>query len=327
MKTALLAADVIVNKWGFKDYQLEIYGSLDRTPVYTGECQELIASKSLRNHVSLKGYGNPQDVFARTWVFVNSSLSEGLPLAIGEAALAGAPIVCTDVGATFRVVTDPDNPKKRLGAVVAPNDPYALARAQIAMLAVTDEWAEYAEDTEPVSPMPDIFTPEDVACITNRMYEKRAQRQILGSQLRTVVQKSFSGDRYLREHEQMLWLGKYMNEARRERIAREKHMTAIDVMLDDDDTGRPWQDFRPEMLRHVSGFSSFESVTGPLHRSITSEATTAFIGDARWSQLKLSPRPSRYLQKSIVEDSETGDEISGETSDVDGLGSVAKDSI
>jgi hypothetical protein len=311
VKTALLAADVIVNHWGFKDYKLDVYGSLDRTPTYTVECQELIASKSLREFVSLKGYGNPAQVFGDTWVFLNSSLSEGLPLAIGEAALTGAPIVCTDVGATFQVVTDPDQPKKRYGAVVPPNDPWALARAQIAMLAVMDEWEEYGEDAEPFGHTPDFFTPADVERITQRMYDKRPQRQKVGSQLRSIVQKSFSGDRYLREHEQMLWLGKHRNEIRREALAAQNNEKVIE-MLDDVYTGLEMREYRPEFLRHVSGFSAFNSAASELNRSTVSERTASYFedGQSRYKWLEKGLRsPTRAWQlSSSDEDSEKGKE-------------------
>jgi glycosyltransferase involved in cell wall biosynthesis len=286
VKTALLAADVIINKWGFRDYKLEIYGSLDRTPSYTVECQEIIASKSLREFVSLKGYGNSAKVFADTWVFMNSSVSEGLPLAIGEAALTGAPIVCTDVGATFQVVSDPKT-KKRYGAVVPPNDPEALARAQIAMLAVMDEWAEYAEDEVPCPPTPEQFTPEDVEWITRRMYEKRTQRQKVGSQLRSIVESSFSGDRYLREHEQMLWLGRYKNEVR---LAERNSDTVIE-MLDDMYTGMELREYRPEFLRHVSGYSAFGSSASDFRRSTMSVRTTSFL---------LEDTPRRQTQNKML---------------------------
>ena len=66
IKTALLAADTIVNKWGFKDYKLEVYGALDRSPSYTTDCQEIIATKSLRHNVTLKGEADPMFVLART---------------------------------------------------------------------------------------------------------------------------------------------------------------------------------------------------------------------------------------------------------------------
>ena len=229
---------MIVNEWGFKDYRLDVYGGLDRTPSYTVECQEIIASKSLRGYVTLKGYGNPRTVLENTWVFMNSSISEGMPLAIGEAALTGAPIVCTDVGATFQVITDPDNPKQRYGAVVAPNDHHALARAQITLLSVMDEWEEYAEDTEPFGPFPEHPTPEDVIRITQRMYEKTPQRRKLGLRLRSIVQKYFSGDRYLREHEQMLWVGNHRYEARRKYIAAENNEMTVE-MLDEVDKTSP----------------------------------------------------------------------------------------
>lgn len=59
IKTAILAADVIVNEWGFQDYRLNIYGDMDKAPAYSVECKEILASKCLRDHVFLKGMGNP----------------------------------------------------------------------------------------------------------------------------------------------------------------------------------------------------------------------------------------------------------------------------
>lgn len=210
IKTALLAADIIINKWKFDDYYLDIYGAIDRAPMYSMECQEIIASKGLRGKVTLRGTADAMDVLENTWLFLNSSLSEGLPLALGEAALTGAPVVCTDVGASLRVLSDPDD-SSRFSAVVAPNDAVALARAQISMLAMLGEWSQYAEDTEEPPVLSSLPAPEEVEKITRRMYEKSNQRRNLGMMTRKIVQKSFSGDRCLREHEQMLWIGKSMN--------------------------------------------------------------------------------------------------------------------
>lgn len=209
IKTALLAADIISNEWGFKDYKLDIYGALNKAPVYSSECQEILACKGLGQSVALKGTADPAMVLANTWLFLNSSVSEGLPLALGEAALTGAPVVCTDVGASLRVLTDPDT-GARYSEVVAPNDAYGLARAQINLLAMLDEWSQYADDdpSQPAPVLPHKPTPRDVEIITRRMYEKTPQRRKLGMMARTIVQKSFGGERYLREHEQMLWIGK-----------------------------------------------------------------------------------------------------------------------
>ena len=64
IKTALLAAHIIVNEWGFHDYRLDIYGALDKAPVYSAECQEILASKSLRTNVSLRGTADPGKVLS-----------------------------------------------------------------------------------------------------------------------------------------------------------------------------------------------------------------------------------------------------------------------
>ncbi|KAF2216717.1 glycosyltransferase family 4 protein [Cercospora zeae-maydis SCOH1-5] len=208
IKNAILAADIIVNEWGFKDYQLDVYGDMEKAPAYSVECKEILASKGLRDYVALRGLGSPSKVLEEAWIFLNSSVSEGLPLAMGEAALTGVPVVCTDVGASFRVVTDPVTWKK-FSAVVAPNDAYSLARAQVEVLALLGEWSQYAEDAPgehhrlPLHP-----GKEEVDQITKRMYAKEDQRRKLGMMGRANVLNSFSSHRYLREHEQMLWVGK-----------------------------------------------------------------------------------------------------------------------
>ena len=315
VKTALLAADIIVNRWQFKDYNLHIYGSLDRTPSYTVECQELIASKNLQSHVQLKGYGTPTAVFSDTWVFLNSSLSEGLPLAIGEAALTGAPIVCTDVGATWQVVSDPQDPGRRFGGVVPPNDPEALARGQIAMLAVLDEWQQYGEDKGFVPGLPEVFTPNEVDRITKRMYEKRQQRQKVGSQLRGIVQKSFSGDRYLREHEQMLWLGKYIHQSRQQELSLSRGSTVIetDQLPDEIFSGINAREYRPEFLRDVTGFSAFNSTTsevrselseqsGSLNEETLGQGSEVSVGlEKKWGR---TYNPSRLGRRSSQEEAD-----------------------
>lgn len=208
IKNALLAADIIVNEWGFKDYQLDIYGDMEKAPAYSVECKEILASKGLRDHVALKGLGNPSKVLEEAWIFLNSSISEGLPLAMGEAALTGVPVVCTDVGASFRVVSDPVT-FESFSEVIAPNDSYSLAKAQVNILGLLDKWSEWAEDEPGYKPKLSLHpSREEVAMIQQRMYDKSEQRRKLGMMGRNNVLSSFSSDRYLREHEQLLWIGK-----------------------------------------------------------------------------------------------------------------------
>jgi len=155
---------------------------------------------------------------------LNSSISEGLPLALGEAALTGAPVVCTDVGASLRVLTNPED-GSCFSEVVAPNDARAMARAQIKILALLEEWSQYADysacsQTTHDASLPETPRPEDVTRITQRMYEQSDARRALGMKSRAIVQKSFSGDRYLREHEQMLWVGKARHDMARSTSSR-----------------------------------------------------------------------------------------------------------
>ncbi|KAE9969605.1 hypothetical protein EG328_006786 [Venturia inaequalis] len=206
VKAAVLAADHIINDFGFEDYRLHIYGAQDREPSYTMETLQIIADRNLTGKVVLAGFGNPKKVLKDAWLFVNSSLSEGLPLAIGEAALTGVPIVATEVGGTSLVLTDPDDSSCKYGEVVPPNDPLALARAQINVLSMSGQWAQYTDDKDDPPYLPIDFTPEDVKRIMKRMYDKSADRRTLGLKCREVVLRSFHGNRYLREHEQMYWI-------------------------------------------------------------------------------------------------------------------------
>lgn len=131
--------------------------------------------------------------------------------------MTGAPVVCTDVGASRRVLTDPET-NECFSSIVAPNDPYALAKAQISMLAMVGEWAPYA-DAEPafinhIPKLEESPTAEDVDLMSKRMYTQTPARRRLGMRGHEIVQKSFSGGRYLREHEQMLWIGQMKKNAR-----------------------------------------------------------------------------------------------------------------
>lgn len=208
IKTAILAADIIVNRYGFQDYQLVVYGAKDRQPSYALEMAKLIVENNLSEKVILAGFGKPMEVLKDAWLFMNSSISEGLPLAIGEAALAGVPIVATEVGATALVLTDPKDQDQRYGEVVPPNDPVALARAQLSILGMVGPWAKFTNDANRNTPptLPDEISPGDVEWLTRRMYAKTEDRRKLGLLSRGVVLHSFHGNRYLREHEQMYWI-------------------------------------------------------------------------------------------------------------------------
>ncbi|KAM0270259.1 hypothetical protein ACHAQH_009489 [Verticillium albo-atrum] len=225
VKAAIQAADIIINRFGFTDYKLVVYGAKDRQPAYALEMEKLIVDAKLANHVTLAGFGNSKEVLKDAWLFMNSSISEGLPLAIGEAALAGVPIVATEVGATALVLTDPEKTDQRYGEVVPPNDPLALARAQVSMLAMVGPWAKFTDqaslpeaEKEPV--LPDEIASADVEWLTRRFYARAEDRRKLGLLSRQVVLHSFHGSRYLREHEQMYWIQWHLAQQREDPALR-----------------------------------------------------------------------------------------------------------
>lgn len=205
VKAAIQSADIIVNRFGFTDYKLVVYGAKDRQPAYALEMEKLIVERNLSEHVVLAGFGNSKEVLKDAWLFMNSSISEGLPLAIGEAALAGVPIVATEVGATALVLTDAEDPTQRYGEVVPPNDPVGLARAQISILAMVGPWAKFTEQKVETT-LPEDITADDVQWLTERFYTHSEDRRKLGLLSRKVVLHSFHGSRYIREHEQMYWI-------------------------------------------------------------------------------------------------------------------------
>lgn len=273
VKNAILAAGVIINDFGFKKYNLVVYGAQDRQPSYAIETEELINTLGIQSTVKLGGFGSPKEVLKDAWLFMNSSLSEGLPLAIGEAALSGVPIVATEVGATAQVLTDVDDPNILYGEVVPPNDPVALARAQISLLAMLGPWAKYTTDATPPPPLPTKFTSIDVEWITERMYSKAEDRRALGLKLRDVVLRKFNGKRYLREHEQMYWVQRHMAEQRDSNhlsyIAASHPRFGQDFSPRFTETLDPesmwlenrWQDFsKGKMSREVKGTAPVEDV-------------------------------------------------------------------
>ncbi|KXS21971.1 glycosyltransferase family 4 protein [Gonapodya prolifera JEL478] len=211
---AIEATNVIVNTFGLKNFTLHVYGSPEKDPAYTAECTSLIASYNLQKHVLLKGLGNPGAVLPTGWVFVNSSITEGLPLALGEAGLCGLPVVCTDVGGSREVISDLGTGVV-YGAIAPPSRPRQLAQAILAVLAMTDGLESVVEQTSPSSgsslSVRDFVArgAEGVNELEARITSEstKALRRKMGLMLRERTIQKFSINKYWRVHEQMLYLG------------------------------------------------------------------------------------------------------------------------
>jgi glycosyltransferase involved in cell wall biosynthesis len=215
---AIYAANIIVNQMNIRSYKLHIYGSLQKDPNYTSETLNLISSLNLTEHVILKGLGNPSNVLPTGWVFVNSSITEGLPLAIGEAGLCGLPVVCTDVGGSREVVSDLKN-NIVYGCIVPPQKPNQLAHAQLRVLCMTDGLKQVVNKKSKDTLTIEELIKKGASAVEARMNDPsiKEQRHELGLLMRKRTIEMFSITRYWRQHEQLLWLGHLSNK-------REKYM-------------------------------------------------------------------------------------------------------
>src|SRR3546814_3297773 len=119
--------------------------SSDRHPRFriAGDGTEMEALRALIGELGLGAnielLGTRRDVpelMRESDLMVNSSLFEGLPTALIEAAMSALPVVATDVGGSGEIVAPDVN-----GLLVPPGDPKALARAILAILRSEDRYA------------------------------------------------------------------------------------------------------------------------------------------------------------------------------------------
>uniref|UniRef100_UPI0035CA336B glycosyltransferase n=1 Tax=uncultured Sphingomonas sp. TaxID=158754 RepID=UPI0035CA336B len=95
-----------------------------------GELRAFVDREGAGDVVALLGARSDVDALMRKAdIFVNTSLWEGLPIAMIEATMSGLPIVATDVAGNREMVTSGVN-----GTLVPPSDPAAIAEALAAMI-------------------------------------------------------------------------------------------------------------------------------------------------------------------------------------------------
>jgi glycosyltransferase involved in cell wall biosynthesis len=117
---ALLEAAAALRQRG-RRLQVEIAGEGPQR----GALEEQAATLGLSDAISFLGLRDDvAELMARSDVFVNPSLTEGMPNTVLEALASGLPVIATDVGATRELVVH-----EQTGLLVPPGDAGALADA------------------------------------------------------------------------------------------------------------------------------------------------------------------------------------------------------
>ena len=119
--------------------RLRLFGGVPTgNEAYAAEIRQLVADLVLEGCATFEGpVASVSRAFAAGHVVVQSSLSEGLPLTVIEAAISGRPTVVTDVGGMPEAAG-------RGGLVVPPGDPAAFAAACVRLLTEHDTRRELA---------------------------------------------------------------------------------------------------------------------------------------------------------------------------------------
>ena len=115
--------------------KLLIFGEGPERKILESKIKDL----KMENNIFLKGYCNHSEIantLSKSYLYIQSSKSEGLPKAILEGVSAGCPIISTNVGSCKEIAD-------KFGISVEPNNPEDLAKAIIKLFLKKDLWDCY----------------------------------------------------------------------------------------------------------------------------------------------------------------------------------------
>ena len=159
-----------------------IAGPTDEDPNYAQECENLVRSLGLQEHVKFLGFQKVEDLMPRIGAVVLSSISEALPLVILEGYAAGVPTVSTDVGSCRQLIeglTEEDRALGPSGSVVGIADPQALADAAIGLINDPVAWQRASEAA--IARVERYYTDRMMFDRYRQVYEKALQDKALSN--------------------------------------------------------------------------------------------------------------------------------------------------
>jgi len=124
-ETLLKAVKALIGRYGKVNFFVNVVGDLEKDTEFLAKLLATADSLSLTNHVAFRGRvdnSELRDFYARSDIFVSTSLHEGFGMVIAEAMCNCLPIVATNCGAVPYLVEDGVN-----GFLVMPRDYEQLA--------------------------------------------------------------------------------------------------------------------------------------------------------------------------------------------------------
>jgi glycosyltransferase involved in cell wall biosynthesis len=118
--------------------ELNLAGSFSENSTYYKRIKRIIKDNNLIERVQFLGFLDKpkmEDIFARSRIYVQPSLSEGYGIAMAEALAFGLPVVASRVAAIPEMIEDGVN-----GILVPPKDPAALADAIRRLISDSELW-------------------------------------------------------------------------------------------------------------------------------------------------------------------------------------------
>ncbi|UXI04053.1 GT4 family glycosyltransferase PelF [Photobacterium sp. TY1-4] len=120
-----------------------IIGPTEEDPAYVRECELLIESLGLTDHVKMLGSQNVAEMMPELGVMMLTSISEAQPLVLLEAMASGIPCIATEVGACREIIYGTPGEDAALGAagkIIPIASPVQAAQAIIDVLTDTQHW-------------------------------------------------------------------------------------------------------------------------------------------------------------------------------------------
>ena len=141
VKTFIRAADITLKK--YPESIFLVAGPYDEDEEYYAECVKVAKLLGIEENLKFLGKVNSKDFCEQIDIMVLTSLSEGQPLVITEAAGCGVPSIATDVGGCKEMIEGgEDDEIGRAGIVTKSSNPVETAQAIMYMIENEDFYSD-----------------------------------------------------------------------------------------------------------------------------------------------------------------------------------------